>query len=131
MSGLRHDFYRSVFSHLFLDWLCPAGTAGKFGTHAHSGVSVSAAVKIVGWNKGWNKEMRSAFSSRDFAFRIISRIVGSVFEVSDALDRPAAYYVQEALFAKSPKPGRTGVEVRMTGVSRNGRSVKVFHRALM
>ncbi len=70
-----------------------------------------------------------AFGGKDFALRFLTLIVGAHLDVLDPINRPAEYYVQE--------PDRTvcvgnkiGVELRFTGVSRNGRKAERFHKAL-
>ena len=64
-----------------------------------------------------------------FAMDFLAMVVGDCLGVEHATQRPAEFCVQE--------PDRTvcvnghfGVELRLTGVSRQGRSAKEFHDAL-
>ncbi|MBI2051109.1 MAG: hypothetical protein HYT31_04920 [Parcubacteria group bacterium] len=71
----------------------------------------------------------AAFSSAAFARTFLQNVVSGCLGVKDPAERPAEYYVQE------PDPmvavgGYLGVELRLTGVSRNGRTAKQFHDAL-
>ena len=50
--------------------------------------------------------------------------------VSRVLDRPAEFYLQIADTGPSARVGMMGVEVRLSGVSRQGRTAKQFHLAL-
>lgn len=71
----------------------------------------------------------AAMGSQVFANRFLNEVVAEILGVEDAAERPAEFYVQ--------LPDRTvytgigfGVELRLTGVSRNGRKVSQFHKAL-
>jgi len=80
---------------------------------------------------GGPESLREAFSSHDFARAVLESVVEGILDVPHVLQRPAEYYVQEA--DRAPAISSTsiiGVEVRMTGISRNGRTAKQFHDAL-
>ena len=79
---------------------------------------------------GGPDSIAAALSSRLFAQRVLQEVVGDALGVSAVLQRPAEYYVQNADQGPSPDPEVMGVEVRLTGASRNGRTPKQFHRAL-
>ena len=71
----------------------------------------------------------SAMSSKEFASSFLTEVVSETLGAEDAFQRPAEYYVQvpdRTIFTG----GGFGVELRLTGVSRNGRSAKQFHNAL-
>lgn len=70
----------------------------------------------------------SAVGSPEFALAFLQGVVGGVFGVEDAAERPAEYYVQEP--DRTICVGRAGVELRLTGVSRGARKTSVFHKAL-
>lgn len=71
-----------------------------------------------------------ALSGTEFASAALQEVVGEALGVKNVLNRPAEYYVQFADVGPAPKRGMMGVEVRLTGVSRNGRKAKQFHDAL-
>ncbi|MBI1961502.1 MAG: hypothetical protein HYS45_02270 [Parcubacteria group bacterium] len=70
-----------------------------------------------------------AFSSEGFARTFLENVLVGCLGAKDPAERPAEYYVQE------PDPMVTvgvclGVELRLTGISRGGRTAKQFHDAL-
>ncbi len=77
---------------------------------------------------GAPKLVVAAMSSQVFANRFLNEVVAKILGAENALERPAEFYVQ--------LPDRTiytrglGVELRLTGVSRNGRKASQFHKAL-
>ena len=71
-----------------------------------------------------------ALSGTEFASAALQEVVGEALGVKNVLNRPAEYYVQFADAGPAPKKDMMGVEVRLTGVSRNGRKAKQFHEAL-
>ncbi len=79
---------------------------------------------------GTPPEFAVAFSGTRFATEILLRVIGKILGVEDVLSRPAEYYVQNADTGPAPAIGTMGVEVRLSGVSRNGRTAKQFHRAI-
>ncbi|MDD5318306.1 MAG: hypothetical protein PHF79_00585 [Candidatus Pacebacteria bacterium] len=79
---------------------------------------------------GASPAIQEALSGEKFAARVLSAVVGQALGVENVLDRPAEYYVQHADTAPSPKHGSWGVEVRLSGASRQGRTAKQFHTAL-
>jgi len=79
---------------------------------------------------GGTDELRDAFSSSAFARIVIGAVIQDILGVKDALDRPAEYYVQKADQGPALVEGMSGVEIRITGISRNGRTPKQFHKAL-
>lgn len=71
------------------------------------------------------------FGSPGFTADFMDRVLGDCFGVKDPRNRPAEYYVQKPDRANSLSGhGILGLEVRLTGVSRNGRPTKIFHDAL-
>ncbi len=72
----------------------------------------------------------AALSGTPFAARVLTEVVGKALGVEGAMQRPAEYYVQHADTGAAPAEGVMGVEVRLSGVSRDGRSPKMFHEAL-
>ena len=79
---------------------------------------------------GTPKSVLEALSGGEFASKVLSEVIGEVLGVKDVFTRPAEYYVQYADEGPSASDGVMGVEVRLTGVSRNGRTPKMFHSAL-
>lgn len=79
---------------------------------------------------GTPQRVVDALSGTPFASAVLSVVVGGALGVADVLDRPAEYYVQSADVGPAPKEGIMGVEIRLTGVSRDGREPKQFHKAL-
>jgi hypothetical protein len=72
-----------------------------------------------------------ALRTRRFATNFLVQVATEILGAENALERPAEFYVQI--------PDRTiytgtgegfGVELRLTGVSRNGRKASQFHKAL-
>ena len=72
-----------------------------------------------------------ALRTRGFATNFLVQVATEILGAENALARPAEFYVQI--------PDRTiytgtgegyGVEIRLTGVSRNGRKAAQFHKAL-
>ncbi|MBI2064295.1 MAG: hypothetical protein HYT66_01125 [Candidatus Yanofskybacteria bacterium] len=78
---------------------------------------------------GTPDEVVVALSSTTFASWVLSDVVEDVLGVKNVLERPAEYYVQMADVGPAPKEGMMGVEVRLTGASRDGRTAKQFHTA--
>lgn len=72
-----------------------------------------------------------ALSGTEFASEVLQEVIGEALGVKNVLNRPAEYYVQFADVGPAPKQGMMGIEVRLTGVSRNGRKAKQFHDALI
>jgi len=77
------------------------------------------------------KALFEAFKSPLFARKFLTEVVGEALGVENPLARPGEFYVQE------PDPivaiddsGVWGIELRLTGVSRNGRKAAMFHNAL-
>ena len=79
---------------------------------------------------GAPQELIMAYGSRDFAQRFLADVVGKVFGAENPDTRPAEYYVQTPDQTVQVHERLIGVEVRLTGVSREGRAASVFHRAL-
>ncbi len=71
-----------------------------------------------------------ALSGTSFASEVLSKVVGEDLGVKNVLDRPAEYYLQMADIGPAPKEGVMGIEIRLTGASRDGRTPKQFHSAL-
>lgn len=67
-------------------------------------------------------------SSKKFALAFLDQVVGEVLGVEEPRERPAEFYVQKPDFTVNC--GGFGVELRLTGVSREGRKAKQFHDAL-
>lgn len=79
---------------------------------------------------GTPQDVADALSGSSFASEALSKVVGDALGVKDVLNRPAEYYVQTADVGPAPKEGVMGVEVRLTGASRNGRTPKQFYEAM-
>ena len=79
---------------------------------------------------GTPQEVVDAFSSNPFAASALMA-VGEKLGIHDILSRPAEYYVQKADVGPAPRKGIMGVEVRISGVSRDGRTPKQFHDTLI
>ncbi len=86
-------------------------------------------MKIKACCLGCSAKLVGALSGREFAVNVLGKVVGTDLGVADVLNRPAEYYVQNADEGPSPLPGMMGIEVRLTGVSRAGRTPKQFHTA--
>jgi len=71
-----------------------------------------------------------ALSGTEFASAALQDVIGEALGVGNVLNRPAEYYVQDADVGPAPKKSIMGIEVRLTGASRNGRTAKQFHDAL-
>ncbi len=69
-------------------------------------------------------------SETRFASAVLANVIGLALGVKEVLDRPAEYYLQKADIGPSPKEGIMGVEVRLSGASRDGRTAKQFHDAI-
>jgi hypothetical protein len=93
------------------------------------------------WRKGKNVKLKAvvtegtpepvveAIGSQVFATRFLTEVATDILGAKAALSRPAEYYVQ--IPDRSIFTGKNaGVELRLSGVSRNGRSAKQFHTAL-
>ena len=79
---------------------------------------------------GTPERVQAVLSGTQFASQVLSRVVEDNLGVNDVLKRPAEYYVQKADICTAPNEGMMGVEVRLSGASRNGRTAKQFHTAL-
>lgn len=91
-----------------------------------------AKIKAVvpGGGSDESKGLSRVFGGAPFAREVLDLVVGGCLGVEDPLNRPAEYYVQvpdETVYAG----GKFGVVVTMSGVSRDGRTPKQFHAALM
>ncbi|MBI4812289.1 hypothetical protein HY798_02475 [Candidatus Falkowbacteria bacterium] len=64
-----------------------------------------------------------------FVKSFLVEVATEILEAKDALARPAEFYVQTPDRTVNTENG-FGVELRLTGVSRNGRTPKQFHIAL-
>ncbi len=69
-----------------------------------------------------------ALRSPEFVGMVLQRVVQSTLGATDAVNRPAEYYAQEPDFT-IPFGEVMGVELRLSGVSRNGRTGAQFHMA--
>lgn len=69
-----------------------------------------------------------SLDSDAFAAHLITSVCEECLGAKDPLSRPAEYYVQEA--DRSAYAGSFGVTANLTGVSRDGRSVKQFMNTL-
>jgi len=79
---------------------------------------------------GTPESVVKALSGKAFSFDVLTSVIGVALGVSDVMNRPAEYYVQNADEGPSSANGVMGVEVRLTGASREGRTAKQFHSAL-
>lgn len=71
-----------------------------------------------------------ALSSLEFAQDVLSQVVGVALGVQNPLLKPSQYYVQAADVGPACIEGMMGVEVRLTGASRKGRTAEQFSKAL-
>ncbi|MEK7120695.1 MAG: hypothetical protein AAB840_01245 [Patescibacteria group bacterium] len=79
---------------------------------------------------GTPKEVAKSLSGSKFAEEVLSKVIGEALGVKYVLNRPAEYYVQKTDVGPSPQENMMGVEVRLTGVSRDGRTPRQFHQAM-
>lgn len=79
---------------------------------------------------GAPQPVEEALYSGEFAATFLVEVVQKLLGVTDAISRPAEFYVQHPDISIYAGDGRFGVELRLTGVSRNGRTPKQFHEAL-
>ncbi len=79
---------------------------------------------------GTPQGVAEALSGMAFAASVLHYVIGQNLGVTNVLDRPAEFYVQHADTGPAPKRGVMGVEVRLTGATRDGRTPKQFHEAL-
>ncbi len=87
-------------------------------------------MKIKACVIGGNFELHNFLSSSSFSLQVLTKVVQNVLKVENAVKRPAEYYLQNADVGPAPTEGMIGVEVRMTGISRDGRPASAFHQAL-
>lgn len=85
-------------------------------------------MKIV--SEGLPDGVIKALSTPKFAEKIIAQVMGHCLGAENPLDRPSEYYVQVPDVIVQAKDGFYGVEFRLTGASRNGRTHKQFYKAL-
>jgi len=71
-----------------------------------------------------------ALRSPEFAAAFLTKVVGEHLGAENPLERPAEYYVQKPDWIIQANPGYYGVEFRLTGTTRNGRTPAQFHKAL-
>ena len=74
--------------------------------------------------------MHAACASEEFTEKFFGKVAGECFGISNACDLRAEYYVQLTDRTIVVNDDVTGIEVRLTGVSRGNREPKVFHDAL-
>ena len=79
---------------------------------------------------GTPERVSHRLSGTKFASWVLSSIAGDKLGATNVLDRPAEYYVQDADVGPANREGVMGVEVRLTGASRNGRTTKQLYSAL-
>ena len=78
---------------------------------------------------GLPQSVVDAFGGEKFAEKFLVEIVGDCLGAKNPLDRPAAFYVQHP--DVTVRLGDVyGIELRLTGVSRDGRTPAQFHEAL-
>ncbi len=87
-------------------------------------------MKIQACVIGGPAALKAAFSAPEFATSVLVLVVKDIFKVEDVFERPAEYHVEDAAHGPNPEPDLVGIELRVTGVSRNKRTPKQFHRAL-
>ncbi len=75
-------------------------------------------------------ELFVAFGAAWFAEAFIDRIATKLLGAKRAMSRPAEYYVQFPDRTIAVANCEIGIEVRLTGVSRAGRSPEVFYKML-
>lgn len=79
---------------------------------------------------GASEKVVESLNGEEFAESVITRVMGRALGVQNVLARPAEYYVQPVVKCPVAVKGLTGVSVRLTGVSRDGRPTHMFHSAL-
>ena len=79
--------------------------------------------------KGAPESVVEAMGSVSFAMAFLREICVNILGAENVLIKPAEYYIQEPDVTVNIGGG-IGVELRLTGVSRNGRTAKQFHHAL-
>lgn len=94
-------------------------------SHPKKYSTMKAKAACIGTPKG----LVDYLSSTEFAAKLLTTVVGNALGVHDVLDRPSEYYLQNADEGPSASEGKMGVEVRLTGVSRNNRNSKQFKDA--
>ena len=83
------------------------------------------------WCVGVSQAVGRALSGGgDFATSVLVLVVGNALGVEKPLERPAEYQIMHAEIGSTAKGSIAGVCVRLTGVSRNGRTTKQIHVAL-
>lgn len=78
--------------------------------------------------RGIPTAIETAMLSKELTEKLLSEVIGKALGVEDPLERPAEFYVQEPDYTICCGP--FGVEIRLTGVTREGRKVAQFHKAL-
>ncbi len=79
--------------------------------------------------EGADQAIIDAFGSQRFATEFLMEVAEGHLWVNSALRRPAAFYVQKPDVTVNVGGG-FGVELRLTGASRSGRTPKQFHEAI-
>lgn len=72
--------------------------------------------------------VKEALGSPEFAKSVIDRVAEKALGAQNTANRPAEYYMQAPDITINT--GRLGIEVRVTGVSREGRTAAQFERAI-
>ncbi|MCL5794830.1 MAG: hypothetical protein M1338_00505 [Patescibacteria group bacterium] len=85
---------------------------------------------LSGINTAINPAIVKAMSSSQLAKKLIELVSGKCLGAANPLFRPSEYYMQWPDMAVAAIDGTMGVEMRLTGVSRDGREPKQFHEAL-
>jgi len=66
----------------------------------------------------------------DFIRQLLTKVIAEHLGAENPHGRPAEYYVQEPDYTVMVKHNVFGVEFRLTGVTRNGRTAAQIHKAL-
>ena len=81
--------------------------------------------------EGTPESVVKAMGSKEFAGAFIKTICADILGATNAIYQPGPYYVQKPDMTVQVLGGKSfGVELRLTGVSRRGRTAKQFHDAL-
>ncbi len=78
-----------------------------------------------------NKEAFNTLNSPEFEIALLTGVCDKIYGIKDVLERPAEFYVQKPDIRIREGEKVLGTEIRLTGVARNGRTVKQHHDALV
>lgn len=79
---------------------------------------------------GAPEEIIQAMGSKRFARSFLRDIIGKTLGAENVLERPAEYYLQKPDLVTNANDEFYGIEFRLTGASRDGRTPAQFHKAI-